>query len=127
MAQPAQYLPGAGVLSGLRERVDHPARGIAYTVLGMGFITVNDAAMKWVVSDYPIGQAIFIRGLFTLLAISFLVRRAGGFSVLKWNSAFAQLSAGVLLVIPLFIFIYSISQLPLSLATIEYGTILMSF
>ncbi|GIS89040.1 MAG: hypothetical protein CM1200mP18_17500 [Gammaproteobacteria bacterium] len=55
-----------------------PLKGIALSVLGIGFITFNDAMMKLVVEQHPIGEAIFVRGLFALVPMAFLIYRAGG-------------------------------------------------
>jgi drug/metabolite transporter (DMT)-like permease len=101
-------------------RIDNAPRGIALMVLGAGCIVVNDAAMKWVVMEHPIGQAIFVRGLFALIPIWLLVRRSGGYQSLRWTRASSHLLCAVLLVVPLFIFIYSLSQLSLALATLIF-------
>lgn len=103
-------------------RIDNPPLGIALMVLGSGCIVVNDAAMKWVVTDHPIGQAIFIRGMFALIPIAFLVRRAGGLQMLRWHSARSHALCAILLVIPLFMFVYSLSRLSLSVATLIFFT-----
>ena len=87
-------------------------------VLGTGLITLNDAAMKWVVADHPVGQAVFVRGLFALLPIALLVRRAGGWRAARWHSLGGQLLCAGLLVAALFTFIFSLSRLPLGLTTI---------
>lgn len=99
-------------------RQHRPMRGIALATIGIGFITFNDALMKLVVDERPIGQAIFVRGLFTLVPIALLVYRAGGGRVLRVYSWRWQFLCAALLVGPLFLFVYSISQLPLAVATI---------
>lgn len=103
-------------------REHRPFRGIALSVFGIGCITFNDSMMKLVVNDHPIGQAIFIRGLFVLLLIILLVYRQGNFHVLRIHSLRLQVWSAVLLVFPIFLFIYSLSQLPLSIATIIFFT-----
>lgn len=40
-----------------------PGRGITFTILGGALLTTNDAVLKWLTSDYPVGQLMFIRGL----------------------------------------------------------------
>ena len=52
-----------------------PFLGIALSVFGIGCITFNDSMMKLVVNDHPIGQAIFICGVFVLLLILLLLYR----------------------------------------------------
>ena len=97
-------------------------RGIALSVFGIGCITFNDSMMKLVVNDHPIGQAIFIRGVFVLLLILLLVYRQGGLQALRIDSLRLQFWSAVLLVLPIFLFMYALSQLPLSIATIIFFT-----
>ena len=99
-------------------RVDHASKGIYLTVLGTGVITLNDAAMKWVVADHPVGEAIFVRGLFALLPIALLLRRQGGWRALRWQSLRDQAVCAVLLTVAIFLFIFSLSRLPLATAVI---------
>jgi len=103
-------------------REHRPFRGIALSVFGIGCITFNDSMMKLVVNDHPIGQAIFIRGLFVLMLIALLVYRQGGARVLRIHSLRLQFWSALLLVVPIFLFIYALSQLPLSIATIIFFT-----
>ncbi len=103
---------------GTRARVEHPSRGITLMLLGTGLITLNDVAMKAVVMDHPIGQAVFIRGLFVLLPITFLVIRAGGWQAMRMRNLGGQLLCAGLLVAALFLFLYSLSRLPLSICVI---------
>jgi len=42
--------------------------------LGGLLLTANDAVLKWLTGDYPVGQVLFFRGLFVLAAISIIVR-----------------------------------------------------
>ena len=103
-------------------RKHRPFRGIGLSIFGIGCITFNDSMMKLVVNDHPIGQAIFIRSVFVLLLISLLVYRQGGLRVLRIHSRRLQLWSAILLVFPIFLFIYALSQLPLSIATIIFFT-----
>jgi drug/metabolite transporter (DMT)-like permease len=103
-------------------REHRPFRGIALSVFGIGCITLNDSMMKLVVDDHPIGQAIFIRGIFVLLLISLLVYRQGRLRVLRIHSLRLQIWSAILLALPIFLFIYALSQLPLSIATIIFFT-----
>ena len=103
-------------------REHRPFRGIALSVFGMGCITFNGSMMKLVVNDHPIGQAIFIRGVFVLLLILLLVYRQGGLQAMRIDSLRLQFWLAVLLVLPIFLFMYALSQLPLSIATIIFFT-----
>ena len=87
-------------------------------LVGTAFITVNDALTKLVVVDHPIGQVIFVRGLFALIPIGLLLRRSGGWQAARWHSLKGQMLSAVLLVLTLYLFVYCLSILPLGLLTI---------
>ena len=114
MSEPRQPLVDA--------RESRPLKGIFLTVVGIGCITFNDAMMKLIIDDHPIGEAIFVRGLFALVPIAFLVRRAGGIRSLKFHDTAVQFWCVLLLVGPLFLYIFSLRLLPLSIATIIFFT-----
>jgi drug/metabolite transporter (DMT)-like permease len=97
-------------------------KGIILAIAGMGCITFNDAMMKLVIADIPVAQAIFVRGCFAMLPIALLVSRTGGWRSLVVRNHRPQAWCAVLLALPLFVFVYSLSQLPLSLATIIFFT-----
>lgn len=97
---------------------DQPLKGVLLMIAGSVLITFNDAAIKIVVTDHPVGQAIFVRGVFALLPVLFLLHRAGGWRAAKWNNLWAQLICAVPLVGSLFLFVYSLSFIPIAIATI---------
>jgi len=74
-----------------------PGRGILYSLLGGFLLTANDAVLKWLTGDYPVGQLLFFRGLFVLAAISIIVWRSGGLEVIRIKSFGDSSSAPVLL------------------------------
>ena len=45
---------------------------------------INDASMKWVVADHPIGEAIFVRGLFVIFPIALQAAEAVGASYMPF-------------------------------------------
>lgn len=94
--------------------------GIVLMLLGSSFITFNDAATKFVVTDHAVSQALFVRSAFSLLPIAFLVYRAGGWRAARWNSLSAQLVCGIPLVASVFLFIWSLSFIPIAVATIMF-------
>ncbi len=67
-----------------------PGRGILFTVLGGALLTMNDAVLKWLTGDYPVGQLLFFRGLFVFAAISLIVWRSGGLAVIRVSSFRSQ-------------------------------------
>ncbi len=109
-----------GVPGGQDRRVNKPVTGILLMLAGSTFITFNDAATKFVVTDHAVSQALFIRSVFSLAAIVFLVHREGGWKAARWNSLSAQLICGVPLVASVFLFIWSLSFIPIAIATIIF-------
>lgn len=105
-----------------RERADRPSWGIALMLVGSGLLTLNDTAMKWVVADHPVGEAVFVRGLFALLPIALIVRQSGGWGTIAWRRFSAQLVSAILLASALFTFIFSLTLLPIAIATIVVYT-----
>lgn len=99
-------------------RVDQPVRGILLMVLGSTLITFNDAATKIVTEEHSVSQAILVRGLFSLIPIYFLAWRSGGWEAMRWHSFRDQAVCAVPLVISLFLFVWSLSFIPIAVATI---------
>lgn len=91
-----------------------PGRGIALTILGGALLTANDAVLKWLTVDYPVGQLLFVRGLFVLLAVSLIVWRSGGFALIRINSFKAQSTRAGFAITSGFCFITGLSFLPLA-------------
>ncbi|MCH7864310.1 MAG: DMT family transporter [Proteobacteria bacterium] len=91
-----------------------PGRGIAYTILGGALLTTNDAVLKWLTGDYPVGQIMFVRGMFVFLPIALLVWRAGGIDAVRINSLRGQSLRAVFAFTSGFLFITGLSFLPLA-------------
>ena len=96
----------------------HPLRGIVLMVLAFGFITANDAAMKWVLAGIPVVQAIFNRGLVSLLVLGLIaiaMRRRWG---LNWARPGMQILCGLMFTVSLFCFVMSLNYLPLAVGVV---------
>ncbi|MCH8236892.1 MAG: DMT family transporter [Proteobacteria bacterium] len=91
-----------------------PGRGIAYTILGGALLTTNDAVLKWLTGDYPVGQIMFVRGMFVFLPIALLVWRAGGIDAVRINSLRGQSLRAVFAFTSGFLFITGLRFLPLA-------------
>ena len=91
-----------------------PGRGIAFMLLGGALLTMNDAVLKWLTGDFPVGQIIFMRGLFVFLPVSLLVWRQGGLAVLRINSLRNQSLRAFFMVGSSFLFITGLGYLPLA-------------
>ncbi|MGI9412995.1 MAG: DMT family transporter [Hyphomicrobiales bacterium] len=99
-------------------RVDRPFRGIGLMLMGSALITLNDAAVKLVLDDHSVSQAILVRGVFAFVVIVWLVRRAGGWEAARWRSLRAQLPCAAPLITSLFLFVFSLSRIPIAPATV---------
>ncbi len=52
-----------------------PLTGIALACGGYSFFAMQDAAVKWLVTDYAVPQILFVRSIVIVLLATFLVRR----------------------------------------------------
>jgi drug/metabolite transporter (DMT)-like permease len=59
-----------------------PLIGIACMVVGGALLTLNDAVVKWLSDSYPVGEILFIRGLFVFIPVALIAWRMGGVSAL---------------------------------------------
>ena len=91
-----------------------PGRGILYSLLGGLLLTANDAVLKWLTGDYPVGQLLFFRGLFVLLAIGLFVWRSGSIESIRINNFWGQFQRAGFAFASGFLFISGISYLPLA-------------
>lgn len=85
-------------------------------VLGIGLLTLNDATVKWLSAEYPVGQIVFVRGLLTLVPIAVLARLAGGFHSVGFKSLCGQSVRAGLFVASTFLFLSALSLMPLASA-----------
>jgi drug/metabolite transporter (DMT)-like permease len=99
-------------------RPSYPAKGIACMVVGGALLTLNDALLKWLVGAYPVGQLLFLRNLFMLVAIGAVAWRAGGLSVLRVRNVPGQLLRAAMLVTSAFCFVTGLKYLPLADAVV---------
>lgn len=93
------------------------ANAVLCMVAGGIVLALSDALAKWLVARYPVGQIIFIRGIFTLmlvLAVGFVFwsRKA-----LQVRSYLAQTSRAVLDVLCSFLLVIGLALLPLNQVT----------
>ncbi len=89
-----------------------PLKGVL-CMIGAGlFLTLNDAVLKWLTGDYPVGQIMFLRGVFVFLPIILLVWHAGGLRSLRVTRIEPHLLRGGLMIAGTFLFINGLSHLP---------------
>ncbi|WP_282609575.1 DMT family transporter [Pelagibius sp. Alg239-R121] len=89
-----------------------PLKGVLCMVGAGLFLTLNDAVLKWLTGDYPVGQIMFLRGLFVFLPIILLVWHAGGPRSLRVGRITPHLLRGALMVAGTFLFINGLRHLP---------------
>jgi drug/metabolite transporter (DMT)-like permease len=86
-------------------------------LLGAVVLTSSDAVSKALTARYPVGELIFLRGLFVMLPVLLVVRARGGFAALTVTDLRGQLARAGLFVISSVLFVTSLSVLPLPLVT----------
>ena len=96
---------------------ENARRGIACTAAASILITSNDAVIKWLSDDIPIGEIIAVRGVFMLASVAFLVSRLGGMQALRVRDHRAQGLRTALFVAATFLFLTGLGRLPLADAT----------
>ena len=60
-----------------------PAKGILLMLLSLFLLTCSDATTKWLGADYPAGEIICLRAVFSLLPILVMVALTGGLKALR--------------------------------------------
>ena len=91
-----------------------PLRGILCMIVGGALLTANDAVLKWLTDDYPVGQLMFLRSIFEMVPLSIFVWRAGGINVLVTKSYKEHLLRSGLVVGGTFLFVTGLRFLPLA-------------
>ncbi len=91
----------------------NPLTGIAMMVASGAFLTTNDALMKYLATDLPVGQIVFLRGFPVMAALVIIAWRADGWAELRVNSWRVQLLSAGLFTASLFIFVSSLPLMPL--------------
>ncbi len=91
-----------------------PLKGVLCIVTGGLFLTMNDALLKWLAGDYPVGQIMFVRGLFVFIPISILVWQAGGITALRITRTRTHVLRTLLVIAGTFLFITGLRYLPLA-------------
>lgn len=91
-----------------------PGSGVLCMLAGSALLTLNDAALKWLSADYPVGEILFLRGLFVLLPIAFFAWRAGGLASLRLRNPRGPLLRAALVVSATFLFVTGLRAMPLA-------------
>ena len=91
-----------------------PVKGILFMVGWAFVVTVQDAAIKLVAPHYPPGEVVFLRALFTFVALLPLVARAGGLQALKTRRGGGHAMRAALFLVSMVLFILAVRVMPLA-------------
>ena len=83
-------------------------------LFGVALISLNDALIKTLTSTYPVGELLFVRGLFILPWIFLLAYRAGGIEVLKVKNPGGQALRALCVIGSSFFFVNGLVHLQLA-------------
>ena len=83
-------------------------------VVGMALLTLNNAFLKTLTSDYPPGQLIALRAAFVFIPIALIAWRSDGLESLKINNIRGQSIRAGFLVATQFLMVTSLGLLPLA-------------
>lgn len=91
-----------------------PSRAILLMVAAMAVLTLNDAIAKWLTQAVPVGQVLTVRGGLTILAALSWAAATGRLSHLKVRRWRPHLARGALMATSTFLFVTSLSLLPIA-------------
>ena len=91
-----------------------PAMGIAVMVAGMIILASTDAVSKHLTLSYAVIQILWVRFAVFGAVGTFLALRKNGFAGLRTKRPVAQVARAVILNLANFIFVYSLSQMPMA-------------
>ena len=83
-------------------------------VAGCALVTFNDAILKWLTTDMPVGEIMCLRGFFVFLPVVLLASHEGGLHRLKVRNPRGQLFRAAIVVTGMFLFITGLSLLPIA-------------
>lgn len=89
-------------------------RAIVCMLVGVALLSLNDALIKSLTSAYPVGQLLFVRGLFVLPWILLLALGNGGTRALRIGSFRGQALRGACVIGSSFLFVTGLAYLPLA-------------
>lgn len=98
-------------------RLQNPAAGVAFIVVGILAISVNDMLIKFLSGGYPLHQMVFTRSLIGIVFTLVLVQIEGGWRILRTDRPWLHLLRCSMLVIANLSFFSALAVLSLAEAT----------
>ncbi|MDP6788862.1 MAG: DMT family transporter [Rhodospirillales bacterium] len=89
-------------------------KGIACMIGAGAFLMMNNAVIKLLTATVPVGQILFVRGLFVSVPIALLAWRAGGIGSLRIQSLSGQAWRAALTAVSTLLMTNALGQLPLA-------------
>jgi drug/metabolite transporter (DMT)-like permease len=89
-------------------------RGVVCMLLGVILLVLNDALIKTLTLGYPVGQLLFLRGMFVIPWVLMLATRAGGLRALRVINVKGQAWRGACVIAGSFLFVSGLRHLPLA-------------
>jgi drug/metabolite transporter (DMT)-like permease len=94
--------------------VSSSLKGIACMVGASAFLMMNNAVIKLLTGTLPVGQILFVRGLFVFIPIALLAWRAGGIGSLRIQSVAGQAWRAALTAVSTVLMANALGLLPLA-------------
>lgn len=102
--------------------------GIAFMVAASAVVTLNDATVKWLSAELPVGEIVCLRAVVAFVLGLYLVRREQGRLTFRVSSPRLQLLRGLLAAGGMLLFVSGLHHLPLADAVaILFAAPLFSF
>lgn len=92
----------------------NPLLGIGCMALAGLLMTGNNAILKWLTTGYPVGEIIFIRGIFFWFPIAFFIARSGGLLSIRITRLRLHAVRAGCIIFSAFIYIFGLRYLPLA-------------
>ena len=104
-------------MSGLRALFSGPSGGIAFILLGMFCISINDMLIKQLSGGYPLHQMVFVRSAIGICFSLVLVQFEGGWGILRTRRPWLHVLRGLMIVGANMGFFTALAVMPLADAT----------
>lgn len=97
--------------------VTQHSRAIAFILVAMLCISVNDMSFKFLSGDYPLHQLVFVRSIIAICASFVFLHLEGGWALLKTDRPWLHVVRAACIVLANMLFFLALSVMPLGAAT----------
>jgi len=104
-------------MAALRQIFGGPSAGIAFILVGMFCISINDMLIKALSGDYPLHQMVFTRSAIGIVISLILVQFEGGWAILRTKRPWLHVLRGLVIVFANMAFFTALAVMPLASAT----------